>query len=62
MEIKKGNTIINDTMDRIRLMGDKIECCGPMTMTMHLDGDKFFTSQYRCECGNVIEVTTRRQE
>lgn len=40
------------------------EVCGSTKakMTTHIDGAKFFSSSYECECGNAIGITTKRDK
>ena len=30
--------------------------------TMHLDGSKTYETHYRCECGNMVAVKTKRDK
>lgn len=61
MEIKKGRSIYNDTMNKIHKTDKGIECCGGlMKCVCHIDGAKFYINQYECECGNHISVETKR--
>lgn len=58
----KSKTII-DTMNKIHKEGNNIVCCGGLLeMTCHIDGTDFYSTQYQCECGNVINVNTKRSK
>lgn len=61
-EFKQENSIITDTMDKMRVSKYGITCCGLMQMKMHIDGTDFYESTWQCECGNVIKVRTKREE
>lgn len=62
MQIVKGNTTYDGVKED---ENGNIVCekCGQpdrVTMGMHLDGKDFYQTVYDCECGNMINATTKR--
>lgn len=65
MEIKRNNSVVVDEMDRLieDKQGVRCGCKDPcLRITCHMDGTDFYQSVYKCECGNVITVTTKREK
>lgn len=62
-EIKMGRSTYTDTMDKIHEEKGNIECCGKLIkMVCHADGRDFYRYTYNCECGNIINVDTKRDK
>ena len=63
MEIVRGDSTYTGVIEDKE---GKLVCsvCGgkKAKMIMHLDGSRFFSSTYECECGNAIGITTKRDK
>lgn len=62
MKIKKGRSTYHGV--KINEQGDICcEVCGgtsDLKMVMHMDYTDKYISDYKCKCGNVIEISTKR--
>ena len=59
MTIEKCDMTVSDTKDNLIETKDVITCgCEnpSLKMTCHIDGVDFYSYQYKCQCGNCIEV------
>ena len=65
MTIEKGDMTVSDTKDNLIETKDGITCgCeNPnLKMTSHIDGVDFYSYQYNCQCGNIINVKYKRKK
>lgn len=64
MKIEKENMTVEDTMDRLVEKEGGITCgCEKPSLKMvyHIDGTDFYSYSYRCDCGNSISVSRKRE-
>lgn len=65
LRIEKGNAVFEDTENRLAESKNGITCgCEnpQLQMVSHIDGVDFYAYQYKCNCGNCITVTKKREE
>ena len=65
MTIEKCDMIVSDTKDNLIETKDGITCgCEnpSLKMTCHIEGVYFYSYQFKCQCGNCIEVNYKRKK